>query len=855
MPSKTRGMSKKSTASVEEPKAETKPSASPGPDDDGSDADKYMMFQRSDDEGGEDDETAAANNNNDDAQPHPIPKSPDRRAAVARGRSTSMRGGRPGAPASLAATMPYRFAGPPPASRAAPHKYSPPLSMPSWGSMDEHGHEDYTAKSADGSNVITPAQSKLAKVHPSMFMYPPSSPIKLGPSPPNVHNTKQKGEDEDDGFDGGEEWLPPQSTKSRVRGGDASTREVVTMSEGGEGETVIKPQFVREPQGGAATGTPPHYRPSLVVDTSHSHDSSETPGRSLQGGRIQVVGGGIGREWHPPASSASSAPWSLVSHSRSAESGASEEWEPPRAGVTVAFAPPHHLPVATPDRAYSHYPQDFRGHPPPPHHLYHHAGILHSSSSHSSGDAPPPVYSAPYPPPPSAAGYYSYGGRYPPYPHPYPATSYPHHGLSPEEEVEEEDEEEPHPLLKGYNPHQDGVRPQFSNTKKAGSPSTRFVAADGAPGGLTQRKRRRRDPEEKIAAASAMAAKALAAAAKVKERREKKALKEKDSSSSSSEDELKIPGSDDEDVPSAARSAIASAVALRAAAAGSPLQPPKAAAEVDFDIADPPLEPIHPPSSVANLESASMMSDNDVLCGRGGGTNSQMGNRRYRALVRDFQPTYLMARRREKPLMARSVVLIVRRRGGRFLRRDDSDGRLYEVGDEKAEAKTSQALREGLDVRATKSAANALLGTDASKKQKRIDPVESMKVASTAPVIKSEARVKPPTAQTHVPPRVAYYGPPRTHPGAPPPHHYFPPLPHHRYPPKPYYRHPYPQYDLLPSYPPYPPPRYGYAVSSPQTSGETRDAFSPPRANNKSHPPAAQKAPLTPVHSRVEARR
>jgi hypothetical protein len=60
---------------------------------------------------------------------------------------------------------------------------------------------------------------------------------------------------------------------------------------------------------------------------------------------------------------------------------------------------------------------------------------------------------------------------------------------------------------------------------------------------------------------------------------------------------------------------------------------------------------------------------------------------------------------------------------------------------------------------------------------------------------------------------------------------------------------------LLPSYPPYPPPRYGYAVSSPQTSGETRDAFSPPRANNKSRTPAAQKAPLTPVHSRVEARR
>jgi hypothetical protein len=103
----------------------------------------------------------------------------------------------------------------------------------------------------------------------------------------------------------------------------------------------------------------------------------------------------------------------------------------------------------------------------------------------------------------------------------------------------------------------------------------------------------------------------------------------------------------------------------------APCPPPKAAAEVDFDITDPPLSPVHPPSTVAVLESASQMGEHDVLCGRGGGTNSQMGNRRYRALVRDFQPTYLMARRREKPLMARSVVLVVRKRGGRFLRRDD----------------------------------------------------------------------------------------------------------------------------------------------------------------------------------------
>jgi hypothetical protein len=37
------------------------------------------------------------------------------------------------------------------------------------------------------------------------------------------------------------------------------------------------------------------------------------------------------------------------------------------------------------------------------------------------------------------------------------------------------------------------------------------------------------------------------------------------------------------------------------------------------------------------------------------------------------------------------------------LRKNEDDGTYFEVGDEKAEAKTCQALREGLDVRATRS--------------------------------------------------------------------------------------------------------------------------------------------------------
>jgi len=261
------------------------------------------------------------------------------------------------------------------------------------------------------------------------------------------------------------------------------------------------------------------------------------------------------------------------------------------------------------------------------------------------------------------------------------------------------------------------------------------------------------------------------------------------------EEELKTLGSgDDEDIPAAKRAAMASVLALREAAGGSPVPPPKSASEVTFDITNPPDEPVIPPSTVPVIDSLTQMTENDVLCGRGGGTNSTMGNRHYRALVRDFQPTYLIALRRDKPLLARSVVLIIRNRGGRFLRRDEKDGRLYEVGDEKAEAKTSQALREGLDVRATKSAANTLRGTtgrsDGTKKRKNssssdegssnskdgkkklAEPVIKVPKHLPQPLVHSGQHVPPPPPGYHAPPHHPYYssGPYNYH-GGPPPYH------------------------------------------------------------------------------------
>lgn len=115
-------------------------------------------------------------------------------------------------------------------------------------------------------------------------------------------------------------------------------------------------------------------------------------------------------------------------------------------------------------------------------------------------------------------------------------------------------------------------------------------------------------------------------------------------------------------------------------------------------------------------------SENDVLCGRGGATNNHEGNRRFRMYVSENQPAYLQAKKREKSLIAGAVVDIIRKQGGRFLRKIDDRGNGWiEVGDKKAIEKTSQALREGLDVR-----------TIFTKNEKKIAPPQSYNVSPKA---------------------------------------------------------------------------------------------------------------------------
>lgn len=87
--------------------------------------------------------------------------------------------------------------------------------------------------------------------------------------------------------------------------------------------------------------------------------------------------------------------------------------------------------------------------------------------------------------------------------------------------------------------------------------------------------------------------------------------------------------------------------------------------------------------------------DNDVLFGRGGMTNSHPGNRRFRDIIALHRPDYIRAVKMDKPAVARKIVRSIRmgHPRGRFLKKGE-DGHWYDVGDRTAAEKTSQGLRE-----------------------------------------------------------------------------------------------------------------------------------------------------------------
>jgi len=130
---------------------------------------------------------------------------------------------------------------------------------------------------------------------------------------------------------------------------------------------------------------------------------------------------------------------------------------------------------------------------------------------------------------------------------------------------------------------------------------------------------------------------------------------------------------------------------------------------------------------------------NDVLLGRGGATNNNEGNRRFRAIVADHQKEYLGARKKDKVIIARRIVATVLQNGGRFLKRDRNSDAWIEVPNKRATEKTSQALREGLDVRhqTVRPSKLAHRGSDSTGGYRRTNVVSGKVTTPNSPTLVS----------------------------------------------------------------------------------------------------------------------
>lgn len=106
-----------------------------------------------------------------------------------------------------------------------------------------------------------------------------------------------------------------------------------------------------------------------------------------------------------------------------------------------------------------------------------------------------------------------------------------------------------------------------------------------------------------------------------------------------------------------------------------------------------------------NTERANLVhtvNENDVLCGRGRGPAGHTGNVRFHELVAEKRMAYLTCTdRKEKANICEEIIDVVKRSGGRFLKkilgsRSKASPKLWKIVDDaKAKAKTGQALREG----------------------------------------------------------------------------------------------------------------------------------------------------------------
>jgi len=150
----------------------------------------------------------------------------------------------------------------------------------------------------------------------------------------------------------------------------------------------------------------------------------------------------------------------------------------------------------------------------------------------------------------------------------------------------------------------------------------------------------------------------------------------------------------------------------------------------------------------------------DVLCGRGGLTNTHVGNRKFRHIVGEFQQEYLVARKKAKREIAEKVVAQIHANGGRFLKMDkQSDGEILwkEVPKNKAVGKTSQCLREGLDVRR-----KTVRPEKKVRKYEDLSALPTSDLRKRAKLVQGMVGLMPQHLQTAAPMHPAF-APPRSH--------------------------------------------------------------------------------------------
>lgn len=181
-------------------------------------------------------------------------------------------------------------------------------------------------------------------------------------------------------------------------------------------------------------------------------------------------------------------------------------------------------------------------------------------------------------------------------------------------------------------------------------------------------------------------------------------------------------------------------------------------------------QPMWPPSMIISplsrpVEYIADIKPVDVLSGRGGATNSHSGNAEFRAIVEQHKVKYLNAKKANKPAVAATIVDLIRKKGGRFLRKYtmhnshdpmlDANGNVlwYDIGDEKAREKTCQALREGApEIRRRSDERREDCSEDEDEnhhQQARKNSNQDVEVNAKVNLSSSDAIVSSPSAGTH----------------------------------------------------------------------------------------------------------